>query len=534
MVTNTTDRKKTKAQLLAEIEDLRDRLATFSGSGPVASDIMQHYQMMIDAHQDMITRSTFDGTVLFVNAAYCRMFGITPEEVLGTSYLTRTPQHEMASSLAALESLKCPPYHHTTEQFLPTTRGYRWIAWEESAIFNEHEEPIEVVAIGRDITPQKQAAEEIHALNAELEQRVTQRTRQLAESNSRIEAERTYLSSVIEILPIPVLIIDPASSFVRTNTAMVAFGEQHCLDLNKHPILLDADTRTPLSRDESPYALAIDGKATPFCECLLQLPNGRELPIIIHAAPVYLGEEIAAVVIAFQDISTVKEADRAKDQFLAVISHELLTPLTSILGWTQLAQGMQDEQITSRALTIIERNAQRQRRILDDLLDVSRLVHRKLCIEPEPADLWQLAEQSLQTMLESAEERRIAFTCHPPSAGLAVHVDPARIIQVISNLLSNAVKYSPEGSTVDLEGMRRGGCAVLTIRDTGRGIPPDLVDDLFNVFYQVERDERTGGMGVGLALVKGIVELHGGRVYASSAGLGQGSAFTIELPLAGG
>jgi signal transduction histidine kinase len=229
-------------------------------------------------------------------------------------------------------------------------------------------------------------------------------------------------------------------------------------------------------------------------------------------------------------VTALKEADRAKNQFLDVLSHELKTPLTSILGWTQAAED--DPSIIPQALHIIENNAQRQRHMLNDLIDVSRLLHGKLMMIRERTQLWPLVLQAVATIRPSLTEHNITLTVLPPAQPLPMEADPARVAQVAWNLLSNAGKFTDPGGEITVTAQREDGQAVLIIRDTGRGIATEDLAILFQPFRQIERTEKAGGIGIGLMLVKGIVELHGGSVFAASPGPGQGSTFTVVLPLA--
>jgi signal transduction histidine kinase len=380
--------------------------------------------------------------------------------------------------------------------------------------------------------------EELRRVNTHLEHSVSERTRQLAQANTTLasintalDAERAYLDTALNILPLPLLFMSPQGEIVRMNAAFQqAWPEMHA-DFWQQIRLLHPDTHTDVARDEWPDRRALHGETIASDEFLFALPDGHEVPLIIHAAPIYMGQEIGAVVIAFQDIAHIKDADRAKDEFLAVLSHELLTPLTSILGWSQFARDGGAPGLMEQALQVIERNAYRQRRVLDDLLDVSRIVHKKLTLNRETIDLWDVVEQSAESLQQGAREREIDVSLVPPVDRLTVHVDPNRLAQAITNLLANALKFTEAGGRVTITCEANGEEAIISLRDTGCGFPAEMLDDLFKPFRQIERNEARGGLGLGLALVRGIVELHSGHIRAHSAGKGQGSTFVITLPL---
>jgi signal transduction histidine kinase len=270
----------------------------------------------------------------------------------------------------------------------------------------------------------------------------------------------------------------------------------------------------------------------PCHELALVLDSDREIPVLVHAAPIFVNEQQVGAVIAFQDISQLKADDRAKDDFLAVLSHELMTPLTCILGWGEVGLAHNTPEIIRQSLDVIVRNAQRQRRLITDLLDVSRIIHDKLSIQSTPLDLWQLTMQAIDQLQPPLRDRQLTLVrCPPQASALPVMADPDRMLQVINNLLNNAIKHTPAGGTITVTGSAEDGWAYVEIADTGQGLASELLSRIFLPFQQGEQYEANTGLGLGLALVRGIVELHGGRATAKSAGIGQGSAFTVALPL---
>ncbi|MHB9132734.1 MAG: PAS domain S-box protein [Armatimonadota bacterium] len=356
--------------------------------------------------------------------------------------------------------------------------------------------------------------------------RLLQESRQ---TEAALERERAFLSSAIDLLPFPIFFVSPAGEIIRTNRAFQTLQGTMHQTYGPGFILLTPDTHIPIPRERWPGFDALKGKVPPTLEAVISFYDGRDMPVLVYSAPVYTDDKVVAAVIAVQDITALKEADRAKDQFLAVLSHELKTPLTSILGWTQAARTHPEN--IPRALEVIERNARRQGRILEDLLDVSRMVYGKMFIQTEPTDLWRLAEQSAESVMQEAKDRGLTLALEPPRKPLPIEADPPRILQAIGNLLANAMKFTPPGGRITVSGRRKGGMGAISVRDTGRGIPREELAGLFRTFHQVQRSEAAGGLGLGLALVKGIVELHGGHAEVASRGPGKGSTFMIALPL---
>jgi CheY-like chemotaxis protein len=220
------------------------------------------------------------------------------------------------------------------------------------------------------------------------------------------------------------------------------------------------------------------------------------------------------------------------------VSHELRTPLNAILGWSQLLHdGTLDEPSIAQGMSAIERNARSQARIIDDVLDVSRIIQGKLRLEMRPTVLHALIADALDAVRPAAEAKRIAIESgiDSQSANDEVRGDPERLRQVAWNLLSNAIKFTPEGGRVDVSLSRPDdGHVQLRVCDTGKGIDPRFLPHVFERFRQADSSSTRahGGLGLGLAIVRHLVELHGGTVHAESAGVDMGATFTVRLPLA--
>jgi signal transduction histidine kinase len=229
------------------------------------------------------------------------------------------------------------------------------------------------------------------------------------------------------------------------------------------------------------------------------------------------------------------EANRAKDVFLATLSHELRTPLTPVLGWVNLLRssgGTNDASMLTQGLDAIQRNAQLQARLVDDLLDISRVVSGKLRIEREPVNLSKVVESAAETVRADAVARAVELFVEMPARPLVVQGAPLRLQQIVWNLLSNAVKFTPRGGRVVARVRAEGDEALVEVTDTGIGIAPDFLPHVFERFRQADGSttRQYGGLGLGLAIVRALAELHGGWVRAESEGLGLGSRFTFVLP----
>jgi len=228
-------------------------------------------------------------------------------------------------------------------------------------------------------------------------------------------------------------------------------------------------------------------------------------------------------------------SNRSKDEFLATLSHELRTPLTAVLGWTHLLrEGHLDESAREAALETIERGARSQVRLVDDILDVSRIITGKLSVAHDPVDLVSSVETVVSSLRPWAAERRVELDLRVPANAIVVEGDAERLRQIVANLVTNAIKFSPAEASVRIELEAEGREAVVRVTDWGVGISPEFLPNVFDRFSQAEVGftRSHGGLGLGLAIVRHLVELHGGRVSVHSDGLGKGARFEVRCPLA--
>jgi len=232
--------------------------------------------------------------------------------------------------------------------------------------------------------------------------------------------------------------------------------------------------------------------------------------------------------------SEAEAANRIKDEFLATLSHELRTPLTSLLGWSSvLREARRDEKVLAQGLDAIDRNARVQAQLIDDLLDVSRIVSGKLNLDVRPLDICSITRAAINVVQPAADAKEITLDYRAQPGLGAISADSARLQQIIWNLLSNAVKFTPHGGKIAVRLERDGENVRVTVKDTGQGIDPEFLPRVFDRFRQADSSTtRTfGGLGLGLAIVRHLVELHGGTVAAESDGVGNGATFSASFPL---
>jgi len=245
-------------------------------------------------------------------------------------------------------------------------------------------------------------------------------------------------------------------------------------------------------------------------------------------------EELEAAVAKQMELTQhLRQADRRKDEFLAQLAHELRNPLAPMRNATSILKYKvaHDPELVW-CHDVIERQARQLTRLVDDLLDVSRITRGKITLRPETVDLNTIVSEAVETSQPIIDSRRHQLNISLPESPVVVHADAARLTQVVSNLLNNAAKFQKESGRIDLRARREGNDAVITVRDHGFGMTEEVVAQVFELFFQGERERHHphDGLGIGLSLVKQLVELQGGTVSASSPGVGQGSEFTVRLP----
>jgi len=361
-----------------------------------------------------------------------------------------------------------------------------------------------------------------------------------------LDKARAYAESLIKNAPDPVFVSDLEGKILQANDAvslLLGFRQDEVVEQSVSRFLGADETREfvaalrevvehGVSRNVRLHPRSASGEviSTTLNASALRDPDGNVIGAIGILRDMRAYEQV------LRDLEEsrreLRDADQAKDRFLAVVSHELRTPLTAMLGWVRLlTTGMLDDATSARALPVIERNTKLLAQLIDDLLDVSRIVAGKLRLEAGPVDLVAVIESAIEAVQGLADAKSIGLKAVlDPSAGSLVG-DPGRLQQVVWNLLANAIKFTPGRGRVDLRLERAGTHARLRVRDTGRGISRELLPHIFDRFRQDDGTRRHGGLGLGLAIVRHIVELHEGRVWAESDGEGRGATLVVELPL---
>lgn len=268
---------------------------------------------------------------------------------------------------------------------------------------------------------------------------------------------------------------------------------------------------------------------------------GEAFPVRCNASPVFTDDVLSSVVLEVRDITAEKrsqaaleEADRRKDRFLATLAHELRNPLAPIRNALHALERDTGPERVEWAKRLMSRQVAQLVRLIDDLLDISRITQDRMTLRRESVALAEVVDCAVETSEPALVERGHRFMLELPPEPIRVHADATRLAQILANLLNNAAKYSDPGAEIRLSAAVEDGMAVLRVRDTGRGIAPEMLPHIFGMYAQADRKHMpTGdGLGIGLALVKKLVDLHEGRIEAYSAGVGCGSEFVVHIPLA--
>ncbi len=361
-----------------------------------------------------------------------------------------------------------------------------------------------------------------------------------AQQYEALENERRRLESLVQLSPVAILMIEAGGERV-----LIANREaERILGLSYRPgdALRNRERSgkygagEPVIDEEHPILRALaSGEITRAEEVVHRLADGSTVPTLVSAAPIYgEGGEISAAVSMIQDISPLEELERLKSEFLGIVSHELRTPLTAIKGSAATVLGSPyplDEKELREFFEIIDEQADRMRDLINNLLDMTRIEAGSLSVMLGACDLGEALEAAKLTFARSGGYQEVVINI--PDGPTIVTGDRRRIDQVLSNLLGNAGKFAPEDSVITIEVEIDAENATVHVRDQGRGLGPASLPHVFRKFYQ-DRGEPGGGLrgnGLGLAICKGIVEAHGGRIWAASPGEGQGATFSFTLPL---
>jgi hypothetical protein len=483
----------------------------------------QQFKALVENAPDIIARFDKELRYLYVNPAVEAITGLSPEMLIGkTRAEFGTPEEIYTSWQEATRQVFVTGNECLYEFKLSALDGTRYFQTRMVPEFALDGTVESVLSIGRDVTEYK---------------RVEQALR---ESESRFKR-------LVESNMIGCIFWDTSGNITDANDAflqMVGYTRDDLqagklrwtemtpveqLDLSKQAIvqMKQCGTADPLEKEY----IRSDGTRIPVVlgGVLLEGSEDKGVSFVLDLSKQKQLENRLR-----QQAEQLEQANRIKDEFLAILSHELRSPLNAILGWTQLLRHRKlDEGATVRALETIDRNAKLQTQLIEDLLDVSGIMRGKLSLNISLVNLASIIKDTIDTLRLAAQAKSIQIQSLIDPSVSVVSGDPNRLQQIIWNLLSNAVKFTPSEGRIDIVLERHGTQAQIQVSDTGKGISPEFLPFVFDYFRQADSSTTRahGGLGLGLAIVRHLVELHGGTVSASSPGVGQGATFTVNLPL---
>ena len=466
------------------------------------------------------------------NRAMQRISGFSADAVLGKCVVDFFPfLREPGSDACFSAALKGKEFVSENHPYGPSETGI--FESHYSPLYDEHDQIAGGIAVITDITARKQAEEAAHTAYRQLEFHVENSPLAVVEWDSDFRVSRWSESAeglfgwkAEEVIGKHVnewrfVFADDVDAVAlvtnRQREGVEVQGIQRNRNYTRGGSILYCEWYNSVLRDDR-------GKLVSVLSLVLDVTARQSAE-----------EERAASLLRERDARRhAEEADRLKDEFLATLSHELRTPLTSILGWASMIRnGEVEGSNETRAIETIERNARSQARLIDDLLDVSRIITGNLRLDMHPLNLAPIVEAALDALRPTADVKGIQLQTRFVPEECLVKGDSNRLRQVLWNLLSNAIKFTPRGGSVNIDLNCIESMARLTVCDTGDGIAPEFLPYVFDRFRQAEGSisRKQGGLGLGLAVARHLVELHGGAITAESEGLGKGSVFTVNLPL---
>jgi PAS domain S-box-containing protein len=510
---------------------------------------------LVQSSDDAIVGKTCDGRIVSWNAGAERIYGYTGDEMKGRSVAMLYPPEQRDTVPRILARVRAGEHVEQADAVRVRKDGTRIdVSVTISPIRDAGGHITGASTIARDVTEQRRTAHRLAAL---------QTLTDAALSHTSLDAlVRELLQALCSALTCDVASIllmseDGQRLVVRASHGLpeeeglvipVGGGVVGRIAAERRPCMIED---LPTAEIESPV-LRARGLAS-----MLAVPLLVETGVVgvVHVATTvrrrFSEDEMRLMALAADrialavDHARLFEAERAaraeaetanqlKDQFLATLSHELRTPLTSMLGWVRmLRSGRLDAGMAARALESIERSTRTQSQLIDDLLDVSRIVSGKLTMDLTAVDADEVVSSALDAVRPLADARAIELVHERGGGPSIVHGDAGRLQQVIWNLLSNAIKFTPDGGRVRAQVTANDSEVVIAVKDTGKGIAPELLPQIFERVRQGSATRTHGGLGLGLAIVRQLVDLHGGRVSAHSDGLGRGATFVVRLPAAG-
>jgi two-component system CheB/CheR fusion protein len=522
--------------LRAQLEEAQETLSAIRGgsvdalvvAGPEGDRVFtlegadRSYRVFLEGmHEGAVTLSV-DGTIFYCNRRFAEMMATPLETVIGTSIVRFLREADQPAFWSVL------------------SEGLKGVSKGE-LVLNGQAGPVPVY-LAASALPLGSGAEAACLVITDL----TEQKR-----NEQLVADERLARSILEHATEAIVVCDPEERILRASLAARRLCACNPMG-ERFSACFSLRSPEPSGEPVVPFAAVLAGRIVQGVEAALSLTSGEIRQLLLSAGPLSSSDdEIIGCVLTLTDITDRRRAElevdrarreaeaanQAKDHFLATLSHELRTPLTPVLA--VVSQIKDDERLPTDMrdrLTMMQRNVELEARLIDDMLDLTRISRGKLELRREVADLRQILGHALETSRARADGQSLSFAVDLCPDDHRVWADPSRLTQVFWNLLNNAIKFTPEGGSVSLRSRREETprpCLIVEVSDTGIGIEPDAMEQIFDAFHQGQRGtaHRFGGLGLGLAISKAILELHGGSLTAASAGKDRGALFTVRLPV---
>lgn len=495
----------------------------------------QRLASIVDSSDDAIVSKSLDGTIRSWNSAAERVFGYTADQAVGRHISLVIPPERLSEEDEIIAALKAGRRldHYETVRVRSDGRHIR-VSLTISPIVDDQGRVVGASKIARDVTRQRQAEERERELLAAA-----------ADANAKFqvmaETSRDFVG-MCDLDGMPFFVnraglemvgLDSLDAARRTPMREFFYPEDQSLMMDEFfPAVLaqghnEAEIRFRHFKTGQPRWMAFK---------VLTLTDGAGRPTGFATVSQDVTERRRLAEDLRKLAANLSEADRRKNEFLAVLAHELRNPLAPLTNMIEVLKHAEDDPaMIRRAHGIMERQLGQMVRLVDDLLDLNRITHNRLELRHDAIDLLAVVQQAIEASRPAADAAGHELRVTLPAEPIVLRADRARLAQVFGNLIHNSCKYTPPGGSILVSAERCGDTAVVSVKDTGIGIPADKLDSIFEMFTQVDGavERSQGGLGIGLTLVKQIVHMHGGTIEAKSAGEGSGSEFIVRLPLAG-
>lgn len=558
---------------------VRQTLADRERTEEALRESEERYRELVEGANDIVYTFDIEGRLSSINEAGETITGYSPDELIGR-HLSEVLTPASAELSQRMLERKLAGEERTSYEVDLRAKSGRIVTLEISSRLGYKDgQPVAIQGIARDITLRRRAEEALREADQralvtyeKLLERIEHLSQALGSARDLTNIFRALCEFSVASAPCNGLFVSLYDPITNCRTACYAWGDGEEVDVSQLPPMpvtahgpnsrairsgevVITDNYMSAQRGHPTVIVGTDNGLRP--ESSLSAPMavmGRivgTIEIQSYTRHAYREEHITAMrmaanltAVAVENVrllerestarAVAEESNRLKDEFLATVSHELRTPLTAILGWSRMLEsGSLDAEAAAKAIETIRRNAKSQSQIIDDILDVSRIITGNLYLDLQPIEIAPVIDAAINVVRPTAEAKRIRIETDFEARPTVISGDANRLQQVIWNLLSNAIKFTPADGFVRISARQTMGHAEISVTDSGQGIDRDFLPFVFDRFRQADSTttRQHGGLGLGLAIARHLVEIHGGTIYASSAGKGAGSTFAVQLPL---